>query len=173
MNFNASGYLQPVSFLFLRKDPNTGEKVETPLLVLVAPESLRSGAEKEAYTRTLRKMHKKNDGLAVILVMEAWVASVNLASREQLNEWRANHDGSIEDFPGRQEKVLITLKHEALQQGKMWWADIHRPESDVSGVAAPPFLGQWHEMPEDTRTNGRFFGFFKPTWSAKRKSNSN
>ena len=148
-HFLRDGYVAPITFCFLRKDPETGvSRRSDPVGVILMPDSLRNPDEKDVYAETLHALMKECDGIAVIFVMEAWTADGEDALR-----WRESHD-SFKDYPDRKERVVLTMEHEDIAGGITWWAEILRPEGQTAR------LGPWEKQMMDSSSEGRFFGFF-------------
>lgn len=150
------GFVTPLAFLFLRKDPETGEVFLEPELFIFMPERMSNSREKEVYANCLHDVIKAGNGVAILNLMECWTAD---GSQEEILGWLAEHD-SFEDYPARKEKVSLSLEHQDLHGGVVWMAEILRPDGEA------PRLGPWINEEYDEATGGRFFGFFNESASA-------
>jgi len=148
-HFYRDGYVAPITFCFLRKDPETGiSRSSDPVGVILMPASLKNPDEKDVYAETLHALMKECNGIAVIFVMEAWTLEGEDAEANFAN------GGSLEKHPAHKERVIITMEHEDISGGVSWWAEILRPEGK------PAYLGPWEKQEMNRVSEGRFFGFF-------------
>jgi len=155
-NFIEYGFLTPVTFVFLRKNWQTGEVHLEPQMAIISPATIgiEFGDEgKDVYSEILHVVLKNGNGIAIINLMECWTAHGEDGTEDDVMAWYQEH-GTFKDYPGRKEKAVISIEHEDLHGGAMWMAEILRPEGE------PAHLGPWVPMTDGNQMEGRFFGFF-------------
>lgn len=151
--FEAEGSVDPVSFLIMQVNPETGEPFEgkTQQVAICSPKQFGiqefDGVGRSMYTDLLRALAEKTKATGVVMIQEIWI-------------WKGSEEerppsGSLEFVPGRREAVSMIFEHQQLgNKSMMWLAEITRLEGG-KGV-----LGEFNEMPSDraVQASGRFVG---------------
>lgn len=144
------GEARPVAFVFLTRDPKTGEDLPEPGAMLVPLDgTMGSGEAKDRAAALLRALCVKGRGVGVGMMMETWMSHM---TEEEHRAWGGR---SLEHLPQakRSEKLWVTLEHVQLPQPAAWTAPIAR---DANGQ---PRAGEFERL-EGGMFKGRFAELF-------------
>jgi hypothetical protein len=150
-DFLESNELRPRAWVFVQRDPSTGEKLEqTSLAMVVVPDFRGCNEEKDALAAMIRELAVRSKAAGVAMAMEAWFS-------EGLTLEQANALGprGLEALPEAQrlECLYLSLDHLAFERTRSWRATIRR---DPDGR---PLLDEFIELPM-RRHMGRFSSVF-------------
>ena len=63
-----------MAFCFCRKDPQTGMILPEPKALIITPAHLRDPNDKDDFADFVKDVLKSGNGMAVLTVMECWIA---------------------------------------------------------------------------------------------------
>jgi hypothetical protein len=143
-DFEKDGYVAPLSFVVMTKDPS-GLTLPEPGLGIV-PALFPDAEAKDHYAKTLIGICEVTEAIGLIQASECWIKT--LAVTENIPT------GGLEHVEGREEIVNLQLSHLGYPAGyeRMWFAKIIRT---ADGKAT---LGEFDESLQLHKAEGRFTG---------------
>ena len=128
LNIENDGFLTPVAFLLVRVSPETGKRLEKPVMS-ICPLPWKNRAEKLYMQDQLRDVARRLDAELVLLVTEAWYAEGLTPQQQQEAEAHIEEHGSLAGFPNIRERVVARLEYGT--GAEFWEAEIERVDKRV------------------------------------------
>jgi hypothetical protein len=154
-NFNKYGFLVPVSFIFMQRNPETGVKLPIPMIAVVIPaEGISDPEERKHYSASVRDLVVKGHALGVLGVYESWTVEGGL-TLEEAQKW----SGRLNEHPNRSE-VLQALYYHVASGFQMWRSVISRVEGQAP--VAGPFGPYKQDFSGLANPEGIFGDIFNP-----------
>ncbi len=126
------GCLRPQCIVVARRDPETGTRFESPVIMPLGLFGDDGPEGRNAFAHVIATWAIASDALAAALIIEAWHVRAS-GEREvyALRRWVADHGGSVADHPLKIEVVQVTWEH-ALIGLEYWQAPIERTGDAVT-----------------------------------------
>lgn len=120
--FERDGYLAPVSFLWIRADPETGEVLAETQMAIVGLDV----ENKEWTFQTLREMAQVGQALLIVSAYEATcVVATTPEEKESVLAWR-REKGTLEGHPAQRGIVSVLMEHQPSGKAQLWEARVRR-----------------------------------------------
>lgn len=114
-----------------------------PIVRLIDPTQSHTAA----FERCLRPYARACKAIGTLFCGEGWFIGIQADSDEEAQRKRAALPRSLEDAPGRLEKLFMQLEHHAVGT-RLWFSTIHRD---------PDRLGPWERGADIASPIGRFY----------------
>lgn len=160
------GNVDPMALVYVKRNPETGERLERGHGVVMIPGVFDSEAGKEMFGLLVRKLGEMGDATAVGMISETYQLRVEALDGETMDEatkrvmaLKAAQNGSIKGLPGTIETLMMVWEHRDIEGTQLWMADIMR---EIPGdESSPGTLGPWVMQEGYTEIEGRFANFLR------------